>query len=193
MSEIPASADWLIRSLASITEAELGDEYRGLVAALIRLETLHGFSTSASVSLPAPGRPEAVTAWIKGGRKVSQTYGRRVPDVVAYKKTWWTWWRTLQPKRTHLQTSWDCLLIPGQNGLVVVVASIYLWGCGVLQIAGRKKEERASWIEGVKDCRLVIECLLEEIKLRDTNGGGGVSEAQGGGGGEDDDEMYVNP
>lgn len=103
----------------------------------------------------------------------------------AYAQEWWTWWQILQPEwrvfdsdktgvcvgtgavQPESLDAWNCLLVPGANGLLGVVASLYWWGCGVVGLEGKqRKEEEGGWTKAVEDCTWVLECLVEVMKVR---------------------------
>lgn len=127
-------------------------------------------------------------------------------DVGAYAQEWWKWWQILQPEwrvfdsdttgvcagtravQPESPDAWDRLLVPGANGLLGVVASLYWWGCGVVGLEGKKrKEEEDGWIKAVEDCAWVMECLVDMMKARRASNIEAAHDA-GADGEEDEDE-----
>ncbi|KAK7006051.1 hypothetical protein R3P38DRAFT_2556461, partial [Favolaschia claudopus] len=61
-----------------------------------------------------------------------------IGSVVKFEQNWWQWWAKLQPhwrvrdrgpsERFIVKKDWESLRVPGQNGMVSVLATLYWWG-----------------------------------------------------------------
>ncbi|KAJ7048443.1 hypothetical protein C8F01DRAFT_1267285 [Mycena amicta] len=137
------ASKWLQEVWAEIAGVYVTRSYSGLLQVFIEFERAHGWSDGER-SLSATGRPKQVKDWIR------------------YEEEFWIWWKVLQPQWRRakidwpamdaVQTgnegeSWATLRVPGKNGLVSVVASLYWWGReGVL-----KESVAAEWSSAVRD------------------------------------------
>ncbi|KAF9463579.1 hypothetical protein BDZ94DRAFT_604588 [Collybia nuda] len=179
IEKIPKSAGWMPRALSSILAVNIGPNYYHLVICLINLESLYGF-VSGQRGPRSNSRPDVLVKWINSGRTLSEK-SCVVRDVGAYAKKWWRWWQTLQPKWRVFDKmgvpisvaepttfeAWNCLLVPGANGFLGVVASLYWWGCSLLTLKEKqRKEEEGSWMRAVEDCTWVVESLVKLMKIR---------------------------
>ncbi|KAJ7016359.1 hypothetical protein C8F04DRAFT_924426, partial [Mycena alexandri] len=132
---------WVKHAFAQVSRESLGAQFDEVLEAWIELEHNYGFvvGTSAS-SFSRVKRPQEVTEWIRDGR------GRQVEiwpiaNMAKFQQAWWAWWRALQPS-WHVplpeqeeppagvtgEKEWGKLRVPGQNGLLSVVAALYWWG-----------------------------------------------------------------
>ncbi|KAJ7454349.1 hypothetical protein B0H11DRAFT_1740517 [Mycena galericulata] len=141
----PAKApDWFVEARAAITKVDLGAHYDALIAAWTRMEAASRFENGPT-NLPSKGRPKEVGTWIAGGR------GKRgkepvVTDPTRYAAEWQAWWDYLQPEWRKKgedgkwiweggytkDQEWGRLMQWGVNGNLTVVASLYFWGCSVV-------------------------------------------------------------
>jgi hypothetical protein len=150
---------------------DIGAPYRHLVSRLIQFEKLHNFETKRGTNLPSTHRPAEVGRWISSRRRNIKLGVS--PEV--YSKQWWRWWEVLQPEwRVFDKTgrpkamapagheaTWHCLLKPGVNGILSVVASLYWWGCTVHSLEGSSGgKDVKDWEEAVADCSWVMEQLV---------------------------------
>ncbi|KAJ7484892.1 hypothetical protein B0H11DRAFT_1648010, partial [Mycena galericulata] len=162
----PKAAEWFVHALGQMTQKDLGGHFNAVLAAWIRLEKACRWETPNHY-LSAKGRPEQVTKWIAAAR------GRKAPapavtNVAAYAKGWWIWWDSLQPEwRTRdpdgmwkihelYDGDWDDKLLHwGPNGTLSVVASLYFWGCAVIEAP----ESQDEWELAVNDVAWILEGL----------------------------------
>ncbi|KAJ7893223.1 hypothetical protein B0H13DRAFT_1474817, partial [Mycena leptocephala] len=130
---------WVKNAYREISREFIGAAYEEVVEAWIELEKLYGFVVGNN-TLKGGERPKEVTQWVRDGR------GRTMPmipitDLGKFENGWWKWWTALQPSwrgswrgRTEsargkpADASWEKLAVPGQNGLLSVVATLYWWG-----------------------------------------------------------------
>lgn len=208
---IPTQVTWLPHALSGILQIDIGTHYYHLVVLLIELEYLHGYSNTGG-RLSHTNRPAEVKRWILTGRSRTPI---EIGNVEAYAKNWWNWWRKLQPTwRVYDDTEkpinvvppgqverWECLLVPGANGIISVVASLYWWGCAVCPFDKRNQEADATsalgkWREAVMNASWVIERLTLTMRLRresdrqiDATDGRDLTEGETGDE-EDIDELY---
>ncbi|KAJ7680841.1 hypothetical protein DFH06DRAFT_973383 [Mycena polygramma] len=156
--------------------ADLGPRYRELLDEFIALERSYDFVLGTG-ALKAPGRPSQVQQWIRDGRGRTQAV-RAIPNIDQFASQWWIWWSALQPawrgawrgrkggpQAVPENADWGLLAVPGQNGVLSVVATLYWWGCAekAKGIASRS----AGWEEAALDTIWVLRGLrgtgLQEI------------------------------
>ncbi|KAJ7800261.1 hypothetical protein B0H14DRAFT_2276923, partial [Mycena olivaceomarginata] len=139
----PADAPlWFQNGFREVSREDLGPQYKTLLQDFIALERSTGFVQAAKGEGKPKGlkgsslRPQQVMDWIRDGRGRSQVL-RAIADITEFKNDWWAWWRGMQPDwRTAGDNAavpngadWGVLAVPGQNGLLSVVACLYWWGC----------------------------------------------------------------
>lgn len=59
---------------------------------------------------------------------------------------------------------WTCLLLPGANGFLGIIASLYFWGCAERLQKGKQKDNGSGWDKAVEDCAWVMERLMSTMK-----------------------------
>lgn len=172
---IPSSADWLSGALPSILQTDIGSKYDDLVSLLVRFESTHDFVTDRMSRLHTDGRPLEITKWVSNAR------GRRgtvikIQNLSKFATKWWRWWKSLQPTWRNYDPeqkpitessprgteNWSCLIVPGANGFLSVIATLYWWGCAIaLEDGEAMKDFKLDWDRAVCDCKWVLESLLE--------------------------------
>ncbi|KAJ7446849.1 hypothetical protein B0H11DRAFT_1745371 [Mycena galericulata] len=169
------AAEWFSHAFEEMTKVNLGGHFNAVLDAWVRIEAACAFE-NPKMALPSKGRPEHVGRWIQGARGRRNQQNPVVHDPVKYAKEWWIWWNSLQPEWRVKESDgiawvvggaygkeWDSLTFWGQN--VVVVASLYFWGCAVADAA----EEQEAWELAVNDVAWVFEGLAlfhEKFKKR---------------------------
>ncbi|KAJ7731015.1 hypothetical protein B0H16DRAFT_1270760, partial [Mycena metata] len=140
---------WLRYAFEQISGKAIGGRYEELLGAWVALERKYGFAVGSSNSgFSRVARPQEVTDWIRDGRGRAVEI-RAISNVETFERTWWAWWTALQPAwRTPAQgqlsppaaetgtTEWGKLIVPGQNGLLSVVAALYWWGVAEMEAGG---------------------------------------------------------
>ena len=139
-------------------ETPLGERWAILVKLWVEFEKKEGFKEHGF--LPAKGRPECVSEWIRRGRPPGW-----MPTITASKleTAFKAWWLSLQPKgrvsrrgaiiATDLESGgWEVLRKPGLNGLLSALVGLFYWG-GALK---RSAKQHAAWATCVEDCILVL-------------------------------------
>ncbi|KAJ6494168.1 hypothetical protein DFH09DRAFT_810143, partial [Mycena vulgaris] len=118
-------------------------------------------------NLSTKGRPKQVGAWVarSRGKRHADT---EVTDPVEYAGLWQAWWDSLQPGWRKKGADgkwvvgesygvdgkeWGEMYRWGVNGLLNVVASLYFWGCAVVEDA----EHRGAWEAAVADVGWMME------------------------------------
>jgi hypothetical protein len=148
---------WFLDVTEMFRSENLGEEWKKLVDEWKCFETEQGFVEVMNLS--SKGRPEAVKMWI--ARRRSTTWRPEISNVNDYATQFQAWWLNLQPdwrvvndtvQKHSVVGNWDCLQLPGLNGLQSVLAALFYWG-----IAARKKPaHRKIWISIVEDCFIAI-------------------------------------
>lgn len=177
IQSIPASSQWLTEVLSSLVGVDIGPQYNHLIKLLVELEMMHNFNGKNGLRLAKTSRPAEVGKWINTGRR-SRSSVVKIADISKYATSWWHWWKSLQPKWRKYDNEgmpigvvpqgevedWSGLLVPGVNGLVSVVASLYWWGYTVTMVKGKTKGDGKGWDEAVADCGWVLEQLISTMK-----------------------------
>ncbi|KAJ7173537.1 hypothetical protein C8R46DRAFT_870792, partial [Mycena filopes] len=134
----PDVPPWVAHAFAQLSGTAAGKTFEEVLQAWLLLERKYGFVAGATnSSFSKVKRPQAVTDWVRDGRGRTVEI-RQIGDVAKFGDEWWGWWRALQPKwRAHRDgerpeepagnTDWGKLVVPGQNGLLSVVAALYWW------------------------------------------------------------------
>ncbi|KAJ7058988.1 hypothetical protein C8F01DRAFT_1085448 [Mycena amicta] len=158
MACAPDASQWVQEIWSEISGEYVTRSYSQLLEAFLAFERAHGWSDGEK-ALSATGRPKQVKDWIRADRKAT---ARLTKLHKRYDEEFWIWWKVLQPQWRKAKTdwpamdavqkgnegeSWTTLRVPGKNGLVSVVASLYWWGRdGVL-----KEGPVPEWSRAVKD------------------------------------------
>ena len=152
--------NWFIESQQMFAEQNLGKEWEALLASWASFEQRGGYTEVRR--LKTVSRPDAVHVWIKSGR--SMTCRPHIPNLKTYEAEFIAWWTNLQPswrvvrgkvKSDLTQEDWECLRLPGANGITSAVAGLFFWGLGVQGQVGPRK----AWLTAVQDCQLVLSVL----------------------------------
>ncbi|KAJ7734663.1 hypothetical protein B0H16DRAFT_1467509 [Mycena metata] len=158
----------------------IGGNFNSLLALFSELERVYNWDKGKkNQELGKVNRPAAVSSWI------SRTRGSRsrpeadtvpkIPSLAVYEQDWWKWWATLQPTwrlpdvgrpdrftrgsyPPPQRENWHPLRVPGQNGVLSVVAALYWWGLKNLEIGER--EDKESWVEAVADVKWMVKGML---------------------------------
>ncbi|KAF9543145.1 hypothetical protein CPC08DRAFT_649983, partial [Agrocybe pediades] len=127
---------WFKKAMQLLTSTDLGPRWNRLLEAWSKFEEAHKFEGDSR--LKATNRPSIISDWIQRARSVS--WDPRISDVAKF--------------------DWDSLQLPGQNGLLSVIAGLYFWGvkCHVMKKAATTKEE---WSQMVEDVVLVCNSLVQ--------------------------------
>ncbi|KAJ7469894.1 hypothetical protein B0H11DRAFT_1722909, partial [Mycena galericulata] len=155
---------WMTDGYAVLSGCKGGKEWDGAVKEWMELERAYGFESS-SKALPTAGRPAAIHAWTKGGRRPNKPPPLAVES---FEKDWWAWWSGMAPawrmknaEGRPLQGGtgeWGSLKHPGANGLLMVMLGLAWW---------REKEEEVastSWMAAVTDVAWVLRGLKREAE-----------------------------
>ncbi|KAJ7896578.1 hypothetical protein B0H13DRAFT_1623924 [Mycena leptocephala] len=167
--ELPDEApSWLVDSVAELTKVDLGNSFKSVLEALIRLEKVHGFAEQKS-GITATGHPQAISDWIRGGRGRKSKTPVVIKKIMAYGDSFYTWWNTMQPSwRTcdsqgrwqvggSYSDEWGILDCPGANGMLSVAAGLYFWG-----VEARRMYQKL-WDEAVEDVVWMLEGLCQSL------------------------------
>ncbi|KAJ6479198.1 hypothetical protein C8R47DRAFT_983627 [Mycena vitilis] len=159
----PSPPPWVTKVFEQMSAEWIGSQFDELLQSWVELEQSYNFALGDS-KLTATDRPVEVQGWIGDGRRRPRT----VTNVVTFQTKWWKWWAGLQPKwrgsimdtparAPPADADWTCLTVPGQNGMLTVVATLYWWGC-----AEKKKRQGArseGWEKAAADVALVLKSL----------------------------------
>ncbi|KAJ7049785.1 hypothetical protein C8F01DRAFT_1264818 [Mycena amicta] len=153
------ASQWLREIWPEIAGQGVTQSYNDLLAAFVAFERAQGWS-DGDKALSASARPKQVKAWIRADRKATP---QTTKLHKRYEEEFWTWWKFIQPAWRKAKTewaakdalqvneqagdSWAVLSVPGKNGLVSVIASLYWWGRD--GVVGEGVSE--AWRNAVKD------------------------------------------
>ncbi|KAJ7921971.1 hypothetical protein B0H13DRAFT_1604071 [Mycena leptocephala] len=176
----PEAPKWFTATYDQVTREDLGDSFNALLRVFAEIERSYRWEQGGKAGLGVANQPSAVADWIaagRGGRGGPQANGRgpEIGNLAVFGTTWWDWWGRLQPDwRTRdggnvsrferaaypgaTKENWRKLRVPGQNGVLSVVASLYWWG-KKCRVAG-EREDRESWAEAVSDVKWMLNGLL---------------------------------
>ncbi|KAJ7925377.1 hypothetical protein B0H13DRAFT_1600506, partial [Mycena leptocephala] len=160
---------WVKHAFGEISREPIGAHFEEVIRAWLELEKAYGFKLG-SKALTTTNRPIEVKDWVRDGRGRSMAV-RPIPDLPKFQAGWWKWWTALQlswcgswcgrrgePLPPPEGGGWEKLVVPGQNGLLSVVATLYWWGYeekkrGILS-------RSAGWEEAATD----VVCVLQGLK-----------------------------
>jgi hypothetical protein len=143
LKSCPDTAPAWFRSLYErLGDANLGHQYVALVNAWVRIEQASLFEDGledGGYNVQTELMPAMVGKWIRGKVK-GRLVGSKLEEFAA---EWRAWWDSLQPswRRRGLDgawsidvsyggagTQWGSLYAWGENGVVALVAGVYIWG-----------------------------------------------------------------
>ncbi|KAJ7722531.1 hypothetical protein B0H16DRAFT_1266073, partial [Mycena metata] len=169
------AAAWFSAAYRDITKVDVGGNFNALLGVFCELERAYKWEKGRkNKELGKVNRPPAASDWISRARGSRvRPESNTVPKIVSlavYEREWWSWWATLQPDAgrpnrfaretypTPKPENWDPLRVPGQNGILTVVATLYWWGLKNLEIGER--EDKESWVEAVADVKWMVKGML---------------------------------
>ncbi|KAJ7029032.1 hypothetical protein C8F04DRAFT_963367 [Mycena alexandri] len=173
----PDAAAWFSAAYSDITKANLGSSFNALLAAFSDLERAFKWDKGKkNQELGKVNRPPACTPYHRGSRaRPEADTVPKIPSLAVYERDWWKGWATLQPqwrvespgrsnpflRETYPALSpdnWNPLRVPGQNGMLSVVAALYWWG--LKNSAVGEREDKESWSEAVADVKWMVKGML---------------------------------
>ncbi|KAJ7615075.1 hypothetical protein DFH06DRAFT_1013683 [Mycena polygramma] len=162
---------WVKDAYQEISREPIGPRFEEMVDAWLRLEKSYGFvQGNGTLRTKDPkDRPGEVKEWVRDGRGRTMAV-IPIPNRAAFEQKWWKWWTALQPSwrgswRGRSSSApcapqgggWESLAVPGRNGLLSVVATLYWWGCA------EKKDgieaRSAEWEEAAAEVISVLRAL----------------------------------
>lgn len=180
--------EFMLLPFNEFLQAEGGEELKGAMEALIAIEKslLGGYMGDTrgrkKAVIPVAMRPPIVTGWIQNGRcrvgKTGTPMARMVikpGDIPKFLKAWSGWWAALQPEwrvrrenggweRDTYGEDWHTMIIPGQNGLLSVIAALSWWGSAV-KLEGKGETE---WLDAVADVEWMLVGLVGRLEARES-------------------------
>jgi hypothetical protein len=142
-----------------------------MLEALVALERSYGFKIGSKNLSKGSRRPVQVQDWIKDGRGRNLAV-RPIANLARYQEDWWAWWTELQPpwrgswrgqtsekSAVPADADWGKLVVPGQNGLLSVVATLYWWA--VAEKKAGTLTPSVGWGEAVVDTTFVLRGLAK--------------------------------
>lgn len=168
-SVLASAPAWLKENCTYLSKIPLGGRYDDLMTALVRLEEAYGFVDSGRKGLEKDHRPEILTRWIANGRARggrTKDFALAKNEVSGFVSTWWKWWEEIQPqwrvkrekkweRGSPADSDWEVMALPGPNGMLSVIATLYWWGC----TAAGDPELEKEWEEGLLETGWVLSQL----------------------------------
>ncbi|KAF9022414.1 hypothetical protein BDZ89DRAFT_1042221 [Hymenopellis radicata] len=173
---------WLEEAVDEFMGAEGGDALLSLMRLLLEIERQHGWiSVDEGKKFNLPGarmRPHLLTSWISNGRTrqrkrivVDEKTG---PAFVAAWKPWWSYlqesWRVRgedgEWKRDAYGDEWKKMGVPGQNGMLSVVAVLSWWKSFIESqgsVLGAEAVGEKEWVGARNDVEWVLKGLLSHV------------------------------
>ncbi|KAJ7048760.1 hypothetical protein C8F01DRAFT_1379496 [Mycena amicta] len=162
-----------------------GGEWATCVQKFLDFEGAWGFVDGSSAMARA-ARPVQVSGWLTRGRKwtmppaLGGLLGSRQAvgmGAELWVGVWWGWWRSLQPAEREVlengelsrpeTADWSATAkMYGNNGLMLVMASLAWWGELVHTSRGDAIEAIDEWAAAVRDVTWVFEKLLGSGEIR---------------------------
>ncbi|KAJ6457182.1 hypothetical protein C8R47DRAFT_995805 [Mycena vitilis] len=154
---------WVTKVFTQMSSEWIGGVFVEVLRSWVEVEQKHDFDFGNS-KLGSTSRPGEVSEWIRDGRE----HARTVKNTKTFESKWWKWWGSLQPKWRALLVDaapppppegadWAVLDVPGQNGMLTVVATLYWWGCAEKRRGESARSE--GWERAATDVAFVLKCL----------------------------------
>ncbi|KAJ7613471.1 hypothetical protein FB45DRAFT_759203 [Roridomyces roridus] len=136
----------------------MGPGWEALVKLWWKLEESTGFDVGKGKGFTTTNRPDQMKVWIGRGRTGV------APELMvnSFSKSWWKWWKTINPdwrlpdgRDGELvqqgSGSWKSLTLPGQNGLLGPIACLKWWHERL-----ETDKQRAEWKRALGDVTWVL-------------------------------------
>lgn len=144
--DIPTgSPTWFKNATSMFSAPSLGPRWSLLAQTWATFEMQENFQPRGMLS--AAGRPQVVSDWIQRARP--STWRPTINDTKAYEKLHCHWWTLVQRKAGG---DWKELRLPGPNGILSVLASLFYWGSAVRE----SRKSCKKWEAAVEDCIKVL-------------------------------------
>jgi hypothetical protein len=137
-----------------------GDEWLNCVGEYVKFQRRGGFPDNGAAFPSAPGiRPPEISVWMKNRRPWKDV---ELVDKDRFKKQWWAWWISLQPKTRvrddgnnapspTVDMDWSSLEKHGRNGfLLIMLALVWL---------GKASNRDDGWLKAVREVTLALRCM----------------------------------
>ncbi|KAJ7025440.1 hypothetical protein C8F04DRAFT_1269177 [Mycena alexandri] len=166
---VPKDApQWFMDLYSQITRVQVGGGvFNSLLVSYAELEQCYKWKKGGNSSLgKKDDRPTPLTQWIGVGRGLrGGKMGTDGPDIASVALA-------VGKARRFLHTSylptasemWAKLRLPGPNGMLGVVATLYWWGKKVKE-GGWEREDLECWVEAVTDAKWMVNGLLAAEKV----------------------------
>ena len=157
---------WFSDAHVFLSSQDLGPDFTFLIKQFTDLERLTDFAPAGRFKgFKSDNRPEEVRYWISRGRATQP----KVDKVSEFEKSWWKWWKGLQPdwravsdvvgpldSSHHLGlvdgADWSAVNKHGRNAFFSVMATLVWWG--VVLPAPSTSDE--GWMAAVQDVGWVL-------------------------------------
>ena len=161
---------WFADAHAFLSSQNLGPDFALLIEQFTDLERRTNFAPGArSAGFKPDNRPAEVHYWISRGRAIQP----KVDKVSDFEKSWWKWWKGLQPDwravsdvvgpldashRSNLVdgADWSVVNKHGRNAFLSVMATLVWWGVALPTISTADE----GWMAAVRDVGWVFTGLL---------------------------------
>ncbi|KAF7321067.1 hypothetical protein HMN09_00194100 [Mycena chlorophos] len=173
---MPADAPlWFSQTYTRVVQQNLGPGFNAVLSAWVRMEVASRFLDSDE-GLVAKGRPGVLTRWLRATSGDSP----QVENVASFRAAFTRWWDSMQPSWRRRDLSkrwitggaygakgreWGALYTWGSNGLVAVVAGLFIWGC-----AAQGTTHEAAWTQAVDDAGWIMEGMAAYYELFNKRG-----------------------
>nr|GAT45798.1 predicted protein [Mycena chlorophos] len=175
---MPADAPlWFSQTYTRVVGRNLGPGFNAVLNAWVRIEVASRFLDSDE-GLVVKGRPAVLTRWLRATSESGDL--PEVENVASFRATFTRWCDGMQPNWRQRDSSkrwiiggtygakgreWGALYTWGSNGLVAVVAGLFIWGC-----AAQGTTHEVAWTQAVDDAGWIMEGMAAYYELFNKRG-----------------------
>ncbi|KAJ7058286.1 hypothetical protein C8F01DRAFT_1086039 [Mycena amicta] len=154
----PEAPAWFRDVYPEFSSENLGGPYASLIKVFFAFEAALDWA-NGSGKLSTTSRPAQLEAWIKHARVACEHYCG-IADTTANQALWRGRSEDGKPANNQAEgESWG-LRLPGKNGMLNVIVSLYWWGC-----TEKKNKDLPSleWMDATVDVTRVLEGICAEM------------------------------
>ncbi|EDR02024.1 uncharacterized protein LACBIDRAFT_332793 [Laccaria bicolor S238N-H82] len=169
----PKWPEWFLRGYELLSAQDLGLAFTKTIKLYVELEACSNFNVGGiHMGFKKTSRPSQVDWWVGRGRSKAPL----IQDVASFERSWWTWWKVLQPSwrnaagvdgrlgSSHCTVltgdeGWSVMDKHGQNVFLTVLATLVWWNSGLLD-KGKEGVNDPGWIAAVEDVQWVLSQVL---------------------------------
>lgn len=169
----PKWPEWFMRSYELLSAQDLGPTFTKTIKQYVELEAHSSFDMGGiHMGFKKTSRPSQVDWWVGRGHSKAPL----IKDVTSFKRSWWTWWKVLQPSwrnaggvDSRLGSShctvlagdegWSVMDKHGQNTFLTMLVTLVWWNFSLLD-KGEEGVNDPGWTAAVEDVQWVMSQVL---------------------------------